>query len=465
MFDISSGSLREHTTPAWLREAKFGIYTHWGPYSVPACGPNTTWYSNHLYKQQKAELKYHRQHFGPLEKFGYTDFFPLFTAEKFDAGEWAETFANAGAKFAGPVGEHHDGFSMWKTDLNEFNSFNTGPKRDIVGELEKAYRAQGMKYMVALHHAENYWFLERVPGTDSVNPKFEAIFSKVGIWPREKFVKLWYAKTIEIIDKYSPDLLWFDFGLKEIPDIYKRTLLQYYYNDAIAKNKEVAVTYKYHDLPAGMGMIDLELGRYNQVQYNEWITDSTVDDGQAWGYMNGAKYKTPARVIHYLIDNVSKNGYLLLNVGPKADGTFPEEAKEILSETGKWLKVNGEAIYGTSPWYTAGEGPVEMKKSGSFTEEEELKYTGKDIRYTAKDNSLYAILLGWPGKEAVLNSVMPYFAEGELESIELLGCDKKLNFKIDGLAVKVEMPGVKPCEHAYTLKINRKTKGIISPNN
>jgi len=242
-------------------------------------------------------------------------------------------------------------------------------------------------------------------------------------------------------------------------------LLQYYYNDAIAKNKEVAVTYKYHDLPAGMGMIDLELGRYNQVQYNEWITDSTVDDGQAWGYMNGAKYKTPARVIHYLIDNVSKNGYLLLNVGPKADGTFPEEAKEILSETGKWLKVNGEAIYGTSPWYTAGEGPVEMKKSGSFTEEEELKYTGKDIRYTAKDNSLYAILLGWPGKEAVLNCVMPYFAEGELESIELLGCDKKLNFKIDGLAVKVEMPCVKPCEHAYTLKINRKTKGIISPNN
>ena len=444
-------SSTNHNTPEWLRDAKFGIYTHWGIYSVHGTVPNTTWYSHFLYDGREREVEHHIKTYGELQKFGYTDFIPMFTGEKFDADEWAECFKNAGAKFAGPVGEHHDGFSMWKTDLNKFNSFNMGPKRDVVAELEKAIRGHDMRFMVALHHAENYWFLSRVKGTDSMKPEFETIFSKVGIWSKEKFAKFWLDKTIEVIDKFSPDMLWFDFGLKEIPDIYKQKILKYYYNKG-----DVALTYKNRDLMVGSGTIDLELGRYNDVQHNNWITDTTIDAGEAWGYMNNAKYKTPISLIHYLIDNVAKNGMLLLNVGPKADGTLPEEAKHILYKMGKWLKLNGEAIYGTTPWYASIEGPTKMEKNGGFTESEELNYTTEDIRYTAKDNYIYATILARPKNEVTLKSVSFYLLETEIECIELLGIDKKLNFKVCGEKIKVEIPYTNNLEYAFVLKITRK---------
>ena len=362
-------SLKEHVTPKWFKDAKFGIYTHWGVYSVPACRPNATWYPFNMYREGTEQYDYHVKTYGGPAKFGYKDFIPMFTGEKFDPDEWAELFAGAGAQFAGPVGEHHDGFTLWDTKLNEWNSVKMGPKRDVVGELEKSMRKKGMRYMVALHHAENWFFYPHwIKEYDTSDPRYAGFYgephnlewehggaptSKVfqqEEQPSKAFLDKWLLKIQEVVDNYRPDLLWFDFGLKYVQEHYKREFLSYYYNKEKEWGKEVVVTYKWHDLAVGGGVVDLELGRFDELTYNDWITDTTVDDGSGWGYLFDAKYKTPVSLIHYLIDNVSKNGYMLLNVGPKPNGEIPEEAKHILNEMGKWLSLNGEAIYGTTPW-------------------------------------------------------------------------------------------------------------------
>ena len=182
-------SLREHTTPQWFRDAKFGIYTHWGIYSVPALGPNTSWYGHNMYRQGtvltsgRRETNQYNDHiaaYGPASKFGYKDFIPQFTAEKFDADEWAEMFQNAGARFAGPVGEHHDGFPMWPTKTSRWNAAEMGPKRDVVGLLEKAIKGRGMKYMVAMHHAEHWsFFLHWLKGHDVSDPAFANFYGEL----------------------------------------------------------------------------------------------------------------------------------------------------------------------------------------------------------------------------------------------------------------------------------------------
>lgn len=443
-------------TPQWLRDEKFGIYTHWGVYSVHACGPNTTWYSHNLYRGGEFERKHFESHFGTFgPDNGYSDLVGRFTAEKFDADEWAEIFRNAGARFAGPVAIHHDGFAMWRTETTPFNAWDRGPRRDIVGEQEAAFLRQGLRFMTALHHAENYWFLETLPGTDAVRPENAYMFSRRDKWPYDRFCRLWLAQCSEIIRRYRPDMLWFDFGLHAIPDAWKMRMLQDYLAMAEENGIAPALCYKNSCMPSGQGLIDLELGRFNEMRCHDWITDTTVDAGQGWGYMEGATYKTGARLIHYLIDNVSKNGYMLLNVGPMADGTIPPQAQETLREIGAWLSVNGEAVYGTHPWYAFGEGPTEMHSSGMFSESEELHYTPQDIRYTAAGNSVYATVLARPAGDVLLGQVMPNLIPGEILSVKLLGHGRPLPYREEGENLRVAFPADAPQQPAYVLKITR----------
>ena len=288
----------------------------------------------------------------------------MFTGEKFDPDEWAELFKQSGAQYAGPVGEHHDGFCMWDTRHSDWSAAKMGPKRDVVGELERSIRRQGMRFLVALHHAENWWFYPHWRKEfDTSDPRYAGLYGEPhnldtpvgpGFFdqerPSKKFMETWKAKTLELIDRYQPDVLWWDFGLRGIPDQYKQAFMAYYYNKAVEWGREVAVTFKDQDFAPGTGVSDFELGRLDKLTHHDWITDTTVDDGQGWGYLKETSYKSPTSIIHYLVDNVSKNGYLLLNVGPKPNGEIPEQAKEILKEMGQWLAVNGEAIYGTSNW-------------------------------------------------------------------------------------------------------------------
>src|SRR5205823_11101434 len=312
-------------TPQWFKDAKFGIYTHWGVYSVPACGKNGSWYPYNMYRpdtaRDRAQYEYHVKTYGPPSEFGYKDLIPLLTGEKFDPDEWAELFKNAGARFAGPVGEHHDGFTMWDSQLTEWNAARMGPKRDIVGELEQAIRRQGMRFLVALHHAENWWFYPHWrKNSDTSDPRYAGLYGpphnldgNVGPKffdqdkPSKAFLDLWKAKATEVIDKYRPDMLWFDFGLERVQERYKQEFLASYYNKAQEWGKDVVVTYKWHHLVPGCAVVDLELGRFSGLAYHDWITDSSVDDQGAWSYVQDAGFKSVSTLVHNLVDNVSKN--------------------------------------------------------------------------------------------------------------------------------------------------------------
>jgi len=463
-------SLKNWRTPQWLRDGKFGIYTHWGVYSVPAQGPNATWYANKVYWEMNSpERKYQEQTYGPLEKFGYKDFIPMFTGERFNAEEWADLFQKAGARFAGPVAEHHDGFAMWDTKYSEWNAAKMGPKRDIVGELSKAIKKRGMKFVTAFHHAENWLYFPTFDKRyDCGDPRYSGLYGFIhekNALPTKGFLDQWLGKIIEVIDKYDPDLIWFDNGLELITDSYKKEMLTYYYNKAAARGKEVVVTYKRNTLPPGTGLLDLERGQEADLTYYEWITDSTVDIGRGWGYVKGLGFKTVDNLVDNLVDRVSKNGYLLLNVGPKPDGSIPDEAKKLLLGMGKWLQINGEAIYGTTPWVIAGEGPTRLTKRGDFNEINDMRYTAQDIRFTVKDNNLYATALDWPGEKLLIKSLAPRWESwtgwtglypSEIVSVTMLGDGKELKWEVKKDGLSIETPKTKPCDYAFVFKIVRR---------
>ena len=463
-------SLREHRTPRWFTDAKFGIYTHWGIYSVPAWGPNATWYPYRMYREGEPHYAHHVKTYGHPGEFGYKDFIPEFNGAKFDADAWADLFKRAGAQFAGPVAEHHDGFALWDSAHTEWNAARMGPKRDVVGELAQAVRRHGMRYMVAMHHAENWWFFPHWrTDFDTSDPRYAGLYGEPHNldfplrdveWdeqdkPSRAFLDSWKARLVEVVDKYEPDYIWFDFGLKAVHEQYKQDFLAYYYNKEAEWGRGVVVTYKWDNLPPGVGVLDIELGKMPDQAYHEWITDTTVDDGSGWGYLRETTYKSATQLVQYLVDNVSKNGLMLLNVGPKPDGSIPDEAVSALEGIGDWLRVNGEAIYATTPWWTYGEGPTEMSVSGAFSDtKEKLAYQGSDIRFTVKGNVLYAICLDWPEPTFTIESLKTLYPN-EIRSVELLGADGELAWRTTAEGLEIQRPERRPCEHAYAFKITR----------
>ena len=470
-FQPSWNSLRNIPVPQWLRDGKFGIYTHWGVYFVPAYGKNGTWYAHNMYTDPDSDARKHQEAtYGPLDKFGYKDFIPQFTGARFDPEEWADLFKKAGARFAGPVAEHHDGFAMWNTKFSEWNAAKMGPKRDIVGELSKAYKGQGLKFLTAFHHAEHWFYFPTwTKRYDVSDPRYAGLYGlshEPGALPTKEFLDVWIGKLKEVVDTYDPDLVWFDDGLRVIQQQYRQDFLTYYFNRASRLRKDVIVTYKSHDFTPGVGINDLELGREANMTDYEWITDTTIDSGSGWGYVSDLGFKSAEQLVTGLVDRVSKNGFLLLNVGPKPDGTIPEPAKERLLAMGEWLRINGEAIYNTTPWLVPGEGPTQFKTSGSFNEDNNLRYTPQDIRYTFRDKCLYATCLTWPGDKASFTKLVPDneiidrwvgLYPSEVDSIKMLGSDEPIKWEFTKEALVATTPKVKPCEHAYVFKIMLKS--------
>ena len=462
-YEPSWKSLKQHSTPEWFKDAKFGIYFHWGVYSVPAY--RDEWYPRGMYaafSDEDKQKQYHKEHFGDPSEFGYKDFIPMFKAEKFDADEWAELFKRAGAKFAGPVAEHHDGFAMWNSEHTEWDAADMGPKRDITGELAKAVKKQGMKFITSFHHAYNWKYYETSyeGNYDTKDPKYAGTY---GLYPEphepgapesEEFLKDWEAKVREVIDKYEPDFLWFDMGWGESTfEEYKKSLLAYYYNKAEESGKEVVVSYKSQALPLGVGVLDFESGKLETLSPFDWLTDTSMDK-RSWSYRQNPDYKPVNTLVDNLVDRVSKNGNTLLNIGPRPDGTIPEEVKERLLGIGKWLEVNGEAIYGTRPWISYGEGPTKMKGGTSWERKKNgSDYTARDIRFTTKENDLYAIVLDWPGEQVTIESLRVLW-ESEIKSIKMLGISEELEWSLTDEGLTIETPDTKPCEHAYTFRIS-----------
>jgi len=454
-WDTTWESLTQHEIPEWFADAKFGIYAHLGVYCVSGFG--NEWYPRLIYQENQKAFEHHRKTYGDQSEFGYKDFVPMFTLEKFDPAEWAQLYKDSGAKFAGPVAEHHDGFSMWASTVNRWNVGQMGPKRDIAGELIRELRQRDLKIITSFHHAFNIQgYYTAKEGWDTADPQYGDLYGFPTMEDRTLARDRWLIKLKEVIDRYQPDQIWFDFGLGKIPDSYKQKMAAYYYNHEKIWGKPVIITRKNEYLPEGVGVLDIERGWTSGIAADLWQTDDSTAHN-SWSWVQGLRVKTPAEMVHELIDIVSKNGVLLLNVCPKADGTITTEQQTVLREMGRWLKVNGEAIYATRPWDVYGEGPTHTEKEGGFLET--MQYTSRDIRYTrSKDGkTLYAIAMGWSQDDILLRFVQIDRA-GPGAKVELLGHDQPLSFTVnDSKQLSIKIPALsesqRPCRHAYAFKI------------
>ena len=456
-------SLSKHKAPEWFRDAKFGIYTHWGPVTVGAeDGPGgVQWYGRNMYMEKSPNFEYHRKKYGDQNEVGYKDMVKMFKAEKFDAEDWAELFAAAGAKFAGPVAIHHDNYAMWDSKYTIWDSVDQSPKRDFTAELEKSIRSRGMKFIATFHHAFAWQYFEPSYKFDAADGKHAGLYCephKPGAPPTAEYLDKWLGMVNEVVEEYEPDLTWFDFGLSRVITLeYRQRMFADYYNWAAGKDVEVGVAHKHHDIHEHTGIIDFERGREDKLTPYPWLTDTSVGP---WFHQKSSPFKTVNELVDVLVDIVSKNGCMLLNVGPKADGTIPEQGRQLLLGIGDWLKVNGDAIYGTEPWTTYAEGPTVtrgMKKNAKGEEKEQWdwrkEFTAKDIRFTTKGDTLYAIALAWPEDGKLTVRSLAKGNDVNVGSVSLLGHEGQLTWNQSAEGLEVTLPAKQPCDYAYALKI------------
>ena len=471
-------SLLQYECPEWFRDAKFGIYIHWGVYSVAEQGE---WYGRRMYEETRPEYAHHVKTYGHPSEFGYMDFIPRWKAEKFDADAMVALFKDAGARYFSPCAVHHDGFDLWNSKHNKWNSVEMGPKKDLIGMFREASLKHGLHFGVTTHLARSYSWLQTSHGADSegplkgvpydgVDPAYQDFYhethgdsnSRDTLNAPKHWRDAWFNRLKDLIDQHHPELVYLDSGIpflgEDQADTGKR-LMAYYYNQNAARHNgthECVFTIKDRGLERTLyvervATLDLERSKADHMYSEPWQTDDSIGP---WGYKAGAEYKTVNCVIDKLVDIVSKNGNLLLNVPPKADGTLDDATKAILSGTGEWLSVNGEAIYETRPWRRFGEGPARVMHHNANTS----PYTAQDIRYTAsKDGkTVYAIALGWPGAGVLtLHSVSVKDGGGETS---LLGYDKALKFSLtEAGQVVLDVPDLsesqRSCKHAYVFKL------------
>jgi alpha-L-fucosidase len=433
-------SLKTYQIPDWFRDAKFGIFIHWGVYSVPAY---REWYPRYMYEKGSKHYLHHIEKYGAHNKFGYKDFIPMFKAEKFNADEWVSLFKAAGAKYVVPVAKHHDGFAMYATALSKWNAAEMGPKRDIIGELSESTRKQGLIFGLSSHRIEHWWFMNggRKFDSDVMDPKYQDFYGPA----REEnetmspeFMNDWLLRSTELVQKYKPQLFWFDWWIGQAAlEPYRKSFASYYYNKGLEWQQGVVLNYKNIDnipYPDEAAVLDMERGKFGDIRKLAWQTDDAIGNN-SWGYSTDNVYKTPQYVVTNLIDIVSNNGNLLLNLGPRADGTIPDEDKNVLLETGKWLSVNGDAIYGTRPWKLSAEGPT--KSASGYMNYQKDPFNAKDIRFTTKGDVLYAILLGVPTEKITIKNLSLNAKNGAVLSVELLGSNEKISWvqKAEGLEI------------------------------
>jgi len=462
-------SLRTYEAPDWYRDAKFGIFIHWGAYSVPAFG--NEWYPRNMYRPGSDEYRHHVATYGPPDKFGYKDFLPMFKADRFDPAAWADLFKRAGAKYVVPVAEHHDGFAMYDSGLSDWTVAKMGPNRDTTGELAKAVRAAGLHFGVSSHRVEHNFFLGvgREIASDINDPQYAAFYGPAHTWlmnpwgmpldddftyVSSAWADDWLARSAELVQKYHPDIVYFDWWIGQAsirPNLTR--FAAFYYNSSLKYGDHVGViNYKDYAMQEHSGVLDLERGQLGDIRPLYWQTDTSVSN-KSWGYIENDTFKSAEFVVHQLIDIVSKNGNLLLNIGPRSDGTIPDEVQRVLLDVGAWLSVNGEAIYGTRPWRNYGEGPTKVA-AGSFHDVDTAHYTPEDFRFTTKGDVLYVIGLGWPTTgEAVVRSLAKTVGSERVQSVALVGSDVRLQFeqRTDGL--HVQTPAQTATKHAYAIRV------------
>jgi len=462
-------SLQKYEAPDWYRDAKFGIFIHWGVYSVPAFG--NEWYPRLMYVEGSSEYKHHIATYGPQDKFGYKDFIPMFKAEHFDPAAWAELFKKAGATYVVPVAEHHDGFAMYDSGVSDWTVAKMGPHRDTTGELAKAVRAAGLHFGLSSHRVEHDFFLGpgRTITSDVNDPQYAALYGPAHTWlmapwglplnddftyVSSAWANDWLARSADLVEKYHPDIVYFDWWIGQAsirPNLTR--FAAFYYNSSLKYGDHIGViNYKDYAMQDHSAVLDLERGQLGDIRPLAWQTDTSVSN-KSWGYIKDDTFKSSEFVVDQLIDIVSKNGNLLLNIGPRSDGTIPEEVQHVLLDVGTWLNINGDAIYGTRPWRIYGEGPTKVA-AGSFHDTDTTHYTAEDFRFTTKGNVLYAIGLQWPTNgEAVIHSLAATAGSEPVRSVALLASDAKISFEQRPDGLHIHLPEQGQGKYAYSIRL------------
>ncbi len=479
-FEGTRKSLSAYEIPEWFRDAKFGIWAHWGPQSAVEAGD---WYARNMYIQGDAQYLYHCETYGHPSKFGFKDTIPRWKAEKFAPAELMKMYREAGAKYFMSMGVHHDNFDMWNSKHNPWNAANMGPKRDVVGEWRKAAYNEGLKFGVSEHLWITYkWFsvshgadkhgpLEGV-AYDGADPKnfdlyvdsdevhYDLDWNESGIpdwWKRH-----WYARMRDLVDNYQPDLLYTDGSLPF--EEYGLSLVAHLYNENAkrhgGKTQAVYTSKRKHDTENGIALYDIERGLVETIWPRPWQTDTCIGD---WHYKRGMKYKTTKMVVDMLVDIVSRNGNLMLNFPLPASGYLDLEELNVLAGITDWMKIHSEAIHGTRPWKIFGESPAvaptKGEDSASFNEEKRKDSSVADIRFTTKGDTLYAFVMGWPEYEVTIRplALNTGLRVGKIQNVELLGYDGKLEWSQDEKGLKVLTPPKRVSEHAIAFKVTGAT--------
>jgi alpha-L-fucosidase len=460
-------SLRKYEVPEWYKDAKFGIFIHWGVYSVPAFG--SEWYPRNMYRTGTDEYQHHIATYGPQNKFGYKDFIAMFKAQHFDPDVWARLFKEAGAQYVVPVFEHHDGFAMYDSGLSDWTAAKMGPHRDLWGDLAKSVRAQGLRLGASSHRVEHNFFLNggREIDSDVNDPQYAAFYGPAHVWLDEKptllndwtyvsdaYLDDWLARDAEIVKKYQPDLFYFDWWIGQ-PSVRQHLadFAAFYYNDTSGRGTLGVINYKDQAMEAHSAVLDLERGQLKDIRPLYWQTDTSISN-KSWGYIEHDSFKSAQTVVQQLVDIVSKNGNLLVNFGPRSDGTIPDEVQSLLREVGAWLKVNGEGIYGTRPWKMFGEGPTNVVE-GSFHDTDVQPFTERDFRFTTKTGVLYAFELAWPASgETIIHSLHSGQLDGKrISEVSLLGSSAPVTFESQPDGLHIRVPAAQPGKYAYGFKI------------
>ncbi len=480
-FTDTRASLEHYATPAWFADAKFGIWSHWGPQSAVGDGD---WYARQMYVEGSEQYNYHRKRFGPQCAVGYKDLIPLFTASEWDPNYLMGLYQEAGAKYFFSMGVHHDNYDLWNSKYQpRWNSVVSGPRKDVVGLWAAAARERGLRFGVSEHLSNSFdWFapshLADTRGSyaklpyDGQNPAFADLYHSYADMPANfaetaepmgrvapEWWKLQYFNRVkDLIDQHQPDLLYTDggiefgrYGLATVAELYNVGPTSYSgLSEAVYFSKTLS------DCGMGTCVIDRERQVTDSIAAQPWQTDTCI--GQ-WHYKVGQVYKTPKKVIDLLVDIVSKNGNLLLSIPLPASGQPDAEELRILASISQWMQINGEAIYATRPWVIYGEGPatkVVVPTTGTeFNPNEDKKpdLTFADVRFTTKGKTLYALVQGWPTQtgegrkpELLIRALgvnSPQQPEKAVD-IRLLGRDEPLRFTQDFSGLRVILPAARP---------------------
>ncbi len=497
-------SLKQYQCPDWFRDAKFGLWANCEPQGAAEAGD---WYAQRMYREGSEQYKYHLAHYGHPSEFGYKDLCNSWKAEKFDPEKLIALYKRAGAQYFVALANHHDNFDCYDSKYQPWNSVNIGPKKDIVGMWAKAARTAGLRFGVSNHSSHAWWWLDVAYGHDVTGPKagipYDGWMTKAdgkGKWwegydpqdlytglhtvdprsitdpaeykkwldaatkwkntspPNDRaYVDKWYNRTVDLINKYHPDLLYFDNIGLPLEDAGLK-VAAHFYNDSVKRNNgkvDVVLTTKgVEDDRRKAVVLDIERKRSDMLLPNPWQTDTCIGH---WHYdrsiFENHQYTSADTIIKELVDIVSKNGNLLLSIPVRADGTIDEDEIAIVTAIGDWMQINKEAIFGTRPFAVCGEGSTQIKDNKSA--EQKKSYTAEDIRFTTKGDTLYAILLGWPGNftTVTIRSLAESKLPAKIQSVQMLGYDGPIEFNRDNEGLKVKMPGKKPCDHAIVLKI------------